>query len=181
LKKIIYPFLILCLIFIGAASNPYDEKKHARIFYGTLNKASKLIEKKYKLIPTGSGGKAFCGPITRFSLSFDINAPLSRNQLRNILVHSSKDFLAIVNTDKEVQPYLAQKPFALENIEVIIFNNDKSGREVFDPLIAVAKISDGILNFRTEDPEKKIFIKNNYKETYEEALKIIQGSEKITP
>lgn len=38
--------------------------------------------KKYKLTPIGSGGKAFGGPITKFSLSFDFRAPLSREQLQ---------------------------------------------------------------------------------------------------
>jgi len=180
LKKIIYLFLFLCLIFVGA-SNPYDEKKHAKIFYGTLGKVSRLIQKKYQLTPIGSGGKAFGGPITQFSLSFDIRAPLSREELRKILIYSSKDFLLIVNSEKEVQPYLVPKPFMLENIEIIIFNHDINGRTVFDPLITVAKVSNGILSFRSEDPEKEYTVKNYYKETYEEALKIVDGGEKTNP
>jgi hypothetical protein len=176
-KTLFYFTISLCLIFIGAA-NPYDEKKHTKVFYGTLGKVSRFIEKKYKLIPIGSGGKAFGGPITKFRLSFDIRAPLSREQLRKLLIDCSKDFLTIVNTDKEVQPYLSVKPFELENIEIIIFNSDKTGREVFDPLITVAKISGGILIFKTNDPNKKYTYKENYKETYEEALKLVQENEK---
>jgi hypothetical protein len=176
-KNLFYFSIILCFLFIGAA-NPYDEKKHAKVFYGTLGKVSKFIEKKYKLTCIGSGGKAFGGPITKFSLSFDIRAPLSREQLRKLLIDCSKDFLAIVNTDKEVQPYLAQKPFTLENIEITIFNHDINGRTTFDPVIIVARISEGILNFRTNDPDKKYAYKENYKETYEEAVKLIQESEK---
>jgi len=175
--KTTYLFLILCLIFIGAAKT-YDENKHAKIFYGTLERASQYIERKYNLTCTGTGGKAFGGPITQFSLSFDIRAPLSKEDLRKILIYSSKDFLSIVNSDKEVQPYLVPKPFKLENIEILIFNNDKTGRKTFDPLISVAKISDGILIFRTNDPDKEFAYKNNYEETYEEALKLVHEGEK---
>ena len=176
MKTTFYLYLVLCLFFIGA-SNPYDEKKHAKIFYGTLGKVSKLIQKKYKITPIGSGGKAFGGPITQFSLSFNIRAPLSREDLRKILINSSKDFLSIVNSEKEVQPYLVPKPFKLENIKIIIFNYDKTGRDVFDPLITVAKISDGILSFRSMDPEKEYTVKNYYNETYEEALKLVDRGE----
>jgi len=173
MKTKLYFFLFLSLFIVGTL-NSLEDKKHTRIFYGTLEKACQYIEKKYKLTCTATGGKALGGPITLFRLCFDIRAPLSREQLRNILIKSSKDFLSIVNSDQEVQPYLAKRPFTLENIEIIIFNNDKTGRDVCDPIIAVADINKNGLSFQTNEPENEFAYKNTYKETYEEALKTVQ-------
>ncbi len=65
------------------------------------------------------------------------------------------------------------RPFTIENIQIIIYNHDKNGREVYDPEISTAEISQGILSYQTADSNDTFKYKNEFTETYEEALKAI--------
>lgn len=46
-----------------------------------------------------------------------------------------------------------------------------------DPLIANAEISEEILTFLTSDPKQKWGYKNEFEETYEEALEIVNSQQ----
>jgi hypothetical protein len=64
-------------------------------------------------------------------------------------------------------------PFTEKNIEIKIFNSDRFGREVKDPGISVACISDGFLVYKTIDALDSFKYKNELEETYDEAFRAL--------
>jgi len=111
------------------------------------------------------------GPIQEVTLCFDTKLPYTKNHLRELLIKSAEELLNQVNEDKEIYQFLKYQPFTIRNVEIIIYNNDKNGLEVFDPAISVARISQGHLIYRTTDVNDTFKYKNEFKESYEEALK----------
>jgi hypothetical protein len=79
------------------------------------------------------------------------------------------------NENEEIQNFLKERPFTIKNIQIIIYNHDKEGREVNDPGIATAQISEGILTYRTVDSTDTFKFKQQFEESYEEALKALSN------
>lgn len=147
----------------------------AEIFIGeTFSNAENNIKKKYPNIHTcGSGISMPGGPIRELTLCFQTKGPLTKEYLRKLLVECANELLNQINSHEDSQQFLIQYPFKIENVQIIIYNNGKNGENVFDPEICIASMTNGILTYKTDDPETKYKFKNIFSETYEEALEIL--------
>lgn len=171
-------FLVLILlIFTGfAMSNKkeeYSPSKGEQLVNTTLSTTAKIIKNKYNINPCGAGVAMPGGPIQKLTLCFNTKSPYTKNQLRELLVKSAQELLQQVNMNKDILEFLKESPFTIKNVQIIIYNSDKDGREVYDPGISTAQILEGIVNYSTIDPEDTFKYKNEFKETYEEALKAL--------
>lgn len=153
----------------------YLPSKGEQMVNSTLAKTAQIIQNKYKIRPSGTGASMPGGPIRSLYLSFDTENQYSKECLREIVVKSAQELLNQVTANENIQQYLFVTPFTIEHIQITIFNHDKDGRGLRDPEISVASISEGILKYKTVDPEDIYSYKNEYKETYEEALKHLQN------
>ena len=115
------------------------------------------------------------GNIKEFSLSFVTQNPYTKHQLRELLIKSAHELLNAINNNEKVRPHLEKYPFTEANVGIEIFNREKDGRSLVDPHITVAEISYGILTYASRDPDNKFRYKNEYSETLEEALKLVQS------
>ena len=140
-----------------------------RLVDQVLNKSAKIIMYKYDLIPIGFGAAMPGGPIRKLNLDFKTKDRFTKEELRRLLIELADVLINQVNTDKDIQPYLVNPPFTIENVQIAIYNSDKYGRELLDPEISTAEISQGYLTYRTVDPINGMRFKNEFKETYEEA------------
>lgn len=61
-----------------------------------------------------------------------------------MIIKSAQELLKQVNENNEIQEFLKECPFNLKNVQIIIYNSDNDGREVYDPGISTAEISQGI-------------------------------------
>ncbi len=138
-----------------------------------LNKTAKIIKDKYNLKPSGEGAAMPGGPIKGLTLCFDTKYPYTKEQLREIIIKTAQELLDQVNENKEIQEFIKEPPFSIRNVEIIIYNHDKEGREVYAPGIATAQISRGILTYRTVDSADTFKFKQQFEESYEEALKAL--------
>lgn len=100
---------------------------------------------------------------------------LDSQQLRELLIISAQELLRQVNENSEIQEFLKERPFAIKNIQMIIYNHDEHGREAYDPNISGAQIAQGILIFRTVDKSDTFRFKDQFEESYEEALKALSN------
>ena len=150
----------------------YQISRGEELVNETIGRTAKLIRDKYDLKPCGSGAAMPGGPIQEMTLCFDTKSVKTREKLRVLLIQTAHEMVKQVVENKEMQQYLKDPPFTIRNSEIIIFNNDKSGKELLDPEIVASRISKGVLSYRTVDPEDTYTYKNWYKETYEEALKL---------
>ncbi len=143
-----------------------------------LNTTARIIKKKYDITPCGEGASMPGGPIRKLTLCFDTKKPYTKEELRKLLVKCANELLDQVNTNTEIQTYLYEKPFTIRNIQIIIYNLDVNGREVCDPDISVGEISRDELMYQSVDPANTFRYKSQYRETYEEALQVIQMDSK---
>jgi hypothetical protein len=157
----------------------YHPSKGEQLVNSILGKTAKIIRDKYNLKPSGSGAAMFGGPIQELALSFATKSPLTKEQLRELIIKTANELLNQVNDSKEIQEFIKNPPFTIKNVEIIIFNQDKECREVYDPQIATAQIIEGVLTFSTVDPQDHFNYKNNFTETYEDALKIVQKTASV--
>jgi hypothetical protein len=139
-----------------------------------LYETSSSINKKYKLNTGGTIVSMPRGNIKSLGLSFDSRQNLSKEQMRKLLIQLSGEFLHKINTNEDIQPYLTKRPFTLENIQIQIFNHDEHGNWTSDPEIGIGRVSQGGISYSTYKPNNEYGYKNNFKETYEEALKLIR-------
>ena len=139
----------------------------------TLSETAKIIKSKYKIQPSGLGAAMPGGPIQELTLCFTIKGPFSKERLRKLLVECAQEVVNQVNANTQLQQFLAKPPFTVKNVQIIIYNHDKNGRQTNDPEIATAEISRGVLAYSTNDPNDRYRYKSEIDETYEEALKIL--------
>lgn len=180
--KSIFLIIIIIIIFVYAGLfmitrlNEYPLSKGEQLVNSTIEKSAKIIKNKYNLIPCGSGVGMPGGPIQKISLCFDTKYPQTKEQLRILLIKSVKVLIDEVVENKEIQEFIKNPPFNINNAEIIIYNSNVDGSEVYDPEISTAQIMNGKLNYSSIDPEDTFKYKNEFEETYEEALKEIDKS-----
>lgn len=170
--------LITLLIFTGFVmrknqQQEFHPSKGEQLVNATLASAAKIINKKYDIKPCGSGAAMPGGPIQELTLCFDTKHPYTKGQLRELLIKSAKELLNQINENNEIQEFLKERPFTIKNVEIIIYNHDENGRGLCDPKISTARISQAVLIYRTVDPQDSFKYKNEYEESYEEALKTL--------
>ncbi|MBS4163760.1 hypothetical protein PRO82_001066 [Candidatus Protochlamydia amoebophila] len=177
MKSIILSSVLTLLVFTGfimtSNKQEYHPSKGEKLVNSLLAKAAKIIKDKYNIKPSGMGVAMPRGPIQEVTLCFDTKHPYTKEQLRELLIKSSAELLRQVNENKEIQEFLKERPFTIKNIEIIIYNHDENGFGLKDPQISVANISQGRLNYSTIDLEDSFKYKNEYEESYEEALKAL--------
>lgn len=153
-------------------SPPYVEM--ASKIRGTT--AQKLAKRHNMNIFGIGGGMADC--VNFLGLDFLIQGPLSKEQLRRILIDSVQELLKAVNGNEEIRPYLKNYPFTEREISVTLFIKDPNGKKIYDPEIGVASAGQGTIYYYTDDKENMYVYKQEIKEDYETALKIVQEENK---
>jgi hypothetical protein len=169
--------LVALLIFVGFimndTKNEYSLSRGEQLVNSTLAKSARIIKDKYNLRPSGEGAAMPGGPIQKLALCFNTKCPYTKEQLRELLIKTAQELLNQVSANKEIQEFIKEPPFTIKNIQIIIYNHDKNGRSLRDPEISNAQILDGILSYSTIDPEDSFKYKNEYEESYDEALKAL--------
>jgi hypothetical protein len=166
----VFFFLIFSIYELFTSTPEHHISRGEELVNIVLANSANVIERKYKIRACGSGVAMPEGPIRMLTLCFQTDFPFSKEQLRSMLVKFAEELLIQVTENAEIQDYLKNPPFTIQDVQIIIYNNQKDRREVYDPGISTAEISSGILTFRTVDPEDTFKYKNQFEETYEEAL-----------
>ena len=142
----------------------------------TADVASKL-SKRYNMAVVGVGG----GMIERVNvvgLCFQILGPLSKERLREIVVDCVEEFLASINANEPLRPFLKNYPFTSKEIRIEIFVVDANRRHVYFPEIMIAAQYEDEIVYRTIDKENELNYKSSEFEDYETALEIVRGNAK---
>jgi len=152
----------------------YEISENEKSVNNILYEIAYSFKKKYKLYPIATIVAMPGGIVKELGLDFQIIGPLSKDEIRRILINLAQEFLVFVNSDEAVRPYLENYPFEIKNIEITLFLKDSKGREIEDPHIGIAGISRGRLDYEilviTDIPK----VISRVEESYEEALKALQ-------
>jgi hypothetical protein len=169
--------LAIVMAFFSLFSSGPNLNDPAEIAGDILGKTVTITNKRYPLQACGTIMAMPSGNVKGLGLCFQAKALLSRDQLRFLTIQCATELIQQINSNEHIQRFLVKKPFSMQEVQIIIYNQDKNGDEPFDPLIATAEISGGTLTFRTTDPKFTYTYNNRFKETYEEALEIINSQQ----
>ena len=143
-----------------------------------IMESARTLGKRHHLRFIGMGGGAVDG-ITSMSISFQrLGLPLDRATARALIVDCADQFLHNINQDHELKKYLGMHPFPRERMGILIFNYDEKGYDVYDPVIRIVGISDGVIEYLTKapGPGQEGRYETEVRETYEEAVAILRAS-----
>ena len=175
LIKIIIGLMIFTLIGFTVIMPHEEIPQSEQAVNRLLGKIASYLQKKYNMCPIATNVAMPRGVVKLLGLDFQIKGPLSKEELRKILINSVQDFLLFVNNNEDIQPYLENIPFEIKNINIIIFIVDSKGYGIENPHISNVDIRDDILEYqyieRTDIPR----IKRREKESIDEALKLLQN------
>lgn len=138
-----------------------------------LGQIANHLSKKFNMNPIATNVAMPREVVKLLGLNFQLVGPLTKEELRKILVNSAQDFLSSINADKDIQSYLERIPFQINNIGITLFIIDSTGIEVDHPFIGIAKIREGKIEYLTLITTDIPNLKTEEKETYEEALKAL--------
>lgn len=163
-------FILILGVFLLGINQPRIEAKLVGL---TLKSSANLIKSKYDLIPSGSGVAMPGGPIKELFLAFDTHYILTKHEIRRLLIEINNEVMKEVNNNHQIQAYLLKRLFTIKDIHIVIYNHDQNGKRVYDPEISVGQILQGNISYKTVSKENKLKYKNEYEETYEEAMKLM--------
>lgn len=126
------------------------------------------LKKEKELYPCGTGAQMM-NEIQMLGLAFNYFKPIDIEEGRKLLIDSVDEFVAAVNADVEIRPYLGNYPFEPKNIDIRIFMKNRDGSQTERGLIRCISSIDGILEYDISDPQTGR-LRTIFKETYAEAL-----------
>jgi hypothetical protein len=173
-------YLIVLLVFLfhscdgptKNSSNQHISPKYVILAQEIRYAIAQRLAQEFQMAPFGEGG-SFYDCVRELFLAFHIQGPLTKDQLRNILVTCVKELLEEVNSNDELRPYLKVYPFTSQEISITLFVIDKKGAEIYDPNIGVASAEEGKLIYKTIDRNDGLKNQSKIIESYEDALEIV--------
>jgi len=130
--------------------------------------AARQLQKELSLQLVGTGAQMM-DEIRMLSLNFEYDKPIEAYEGRKLLVRAVDVFLATINANEEIRPYLIQYPFKPENIEIRIFLRSADRSDVPPGKLSVVTALEGVLEYDIEHPVTTRLV-TAYQETYQEAV-----------
>jgi hypothetical protein len=164
-------FFLSILLFNSCVPKPSDLKPHPAkdTIFEIERKVLLQLKKEKDLYPCefGSGGKT---PVALLHWGFDYYHEVDIEKARELLLAVTNQFLAEINTNEKIRPYLASYPFKPENLQIEIFFFDQDGSLLTREKLNIACINDGKLEYENVVPSAGLPLTTIYQETYDEAM-----------
>ena len=120
-------------------------------------------------------GSAIPDKIHAFILHFYSYQSLEQNQVRRLVVDLVEDLIDLVNKNAEIQEYLVNLPFTVNNYELRINFKNLNNKIQEPPNVAYVVLKKGRVSYFYHDNiTDSYLIDQTRDETYEEALRIVR-------
>ena len=142
-----------------------------------VNSHEKSQKKKYGLVLIGSGSSIPDHQVKKVIVHYVIGRPMQLDEARELYVYSIEELLNLINSSKELWPYMDNYPFTIDNIDYILAFRNVSSR--FDPpYVALMFLVRGDICYAFYDTQKDKFIDEmDVQEPYAEARRIVLGED----
>ena len=176
MRIFIVSIIFILFVWYGARiSRPlYSEKDKLN---NEVNKKTVLVLKQeLDLRPFGSGARAMY-QIQQLELSFQYFHPIDIAKGRELLIQATNKFVAEINANERVRPYLDHYPFKPKDVRILILLQKPDGKEVSPGELTLISARDGGLKYSVYDAKR--FLETIHKETYEEAVQKLHVQEGV--
>jgi hypothetical protein len=166
-------FILLALSLVASL---HAEEKHAKLAGKLIYKYCKEITKANKALRvTGTGGRMM-GDIQQIAISCFLYKHLTVSDARRLYVDMGEQFLALINNDEAIRPYMHEYPFTAKNFELLISVMDPITKTFSAQGVALILLVEKkeIICYEAYDHKLDKFI-TLHEETYAEARAIVQN------
>ena len=155
------------------------DENYERIADGITAGVALKVKKEKRLQCIGTGG-GMMSNIQMMATSFQFFHEVNLDEARELVVTATSEYLTAINGSKELRPYLEIYPFGPKNVEVMIWIKEPNGNNVpFDKIDFVSAVN-GVLKYDLPDDPQTHADRELHRETYEEALKIVNERAKAS-
>ena len=138
---------------------------------------SRILKARNNLHISGTGGGLKDKKIRLFMVNYDIYKDVELDEARINIVKLTEFYLQKINSDPELRPLLVTNPFTIKNLELGISYVQPSGDH--STLVARSFMNEGTVFYSKYDETQKMLV-DLHKETYEEALAIVNGKKVVS-
>lgn len=167
------PLMLLCML--GTQEGICVPSNPEKIYSQASVRAASALEREFAIESCGAYGKSNKS-VEMIRLSFVVRQKLNRDEARKYILPLADRFIAILNADKQLQPYMSRFPFNYDNIELTLYFEDKEGQPVYQPNIHMLALKRGQLKYGTLDEKDPYPIEEAVYESLTEAQKRVRGS-----
>lgn len=173
--------VLLCALLLVVISKSlfafeeYDPAESSRIIGQFFKKMRSPFESKYDISPIGTTISMPEGELKLLGLSFEMYGPLTREELRVMLVDMAEEFLEEFRSNQRLISYMKEPYVALKNVEITFYLNGREGQSIIDPDISIASVHQGYLKYFTSSISDCLPFACSYRETFEEAKRIVES------
>jgi|GEM_PF-2624313 hypothetical protein len=138
-------------------------------------KLAKKLTQKYEMSVSGDSVAMPGGIVNNLGLCFHVYRVLKKEEIRKILVGCVEYFVNEINSNEKIRPYLEKYPFGPKNITIGLIMYTSEEGDVYDPDIEAAFAAGGVIWYGTKGKDQEFGYKNEYRESFEDAAKLVQG------
>jgi hypothetical protein len=177
-KNYLTSLFVLCLFHLNLEAvenmkNQYIPADYVIMANNISAQVQKTLSERYKMKILGvKSGLADC--VNVLGLSFQVTGPLSKEELRIILVGSVEEFLTQINSNVQIRPFLKNFPFTAKQITITLFIKNKNGQNIYHPDISLAYASAGEVAFNTVNINNIYGYESREREIYEIAYETVK-------
>ncbi len=169
-----YFFFILLVLFSCEKKDDVLPTKNEAVDQ-ILIKVTKQLRSKLGLLPFGTGARMM-DKVKMLSLSFMYPESIDLETGRAILIQAADIFVAAINAEGKIRPYLDTVPFTPQNVQVWIFFRDDKKKP---NCVSSMRITDGVLKYSVIDLENPN-LEIDSRESYEEAVQKLQQNSRTS-
>jgi hypothetical protein len=148
--------------------------KHERIANTVSRRVVKTLAQRYGMRQVGSGG-GMMDQVNMMFIAFSIKRLLTIIEARALIIDCAEEYLAEINSDEKLKPFLVTYPFPIKNIEIKIFFNTSEGYPVVYPYVGSISLYEGRIAYYKDDPKDPYKYKVKIYELYDEAVDILNA------
>jgi len=167
--------LFLFSFLLGCSPFLHQSPRYIKFAHKITAETAKKLQTEKKLYLIGTGGQMM-HDIQMMAMDFNYYQEVDLNTARELLMYVVNEYLAAINNNTEVRPYLHEYPFTAKNIETTIFIYGPNRRDLPQEKICRVKCIKGRFDYYNGlDDYNPI-----YRETYDEALQRISMAQQIS-
>lgn len=175
IRFVYFSLLLLNLLGCNRIFNCNNRKQESYVSTAQelRNRIGSELADKYHMHLIGIGG-GMADKVNVLYLSYQMQGPRSKEELRGILVDCVETLLKAFNNSQELRPHLKNYPFTANEVEIAIFLVDEKGFGMREPYITVASSENNELWYRVTSKGHSPKYKSREFESYQEALDLVQ-------
>lgn len=160
--------------FLMTCNSLHAEQKYIKLVDRITGKFSKELKNEKNMYLFGYGG-SMMNDVEEVFMSFHIVQQATIQEARQLFVEVAERYLARINEDEKLRPYLHNFPFTIDNLDLGIGFENEMRQPHNDLAYVVYCKRTGNIIYNANDPKEDMFYKV-YEEPYEEAVKLVNQS-----